>query len=86
MIATTRPEQISALNILPGVVHSISEHAKPAVDVTISCNGEMVTARLTRFSVDSLDLGPGTPVFAIVKSVTFDRHTLFGRAAAGPED
>lgn len=79
MIAVARPEQISALNILPGSVQSISENGSTAVDVVIACKDETITARLTRFSVSNLDLRPGRQVHAIIKSVTFDRHTLFDR-------
>ena len=50
-------------------------------DVAIDCNGEAVTARITRQSGETLGLTPGKPVFAVVKSVTFDSANTT-RAAA----
>ena len=76
MLATKAPENISALNVMAGVVADIGVGDGPAVDVRLDCNGEALLARLTRYSVDHLGLQPGTPVFALVKSVAFDRHPL----------
>jgi molybdate transport system ATP-binding protein len=39
-------------------------------------------ARLTRYSVERLGLAPGTPVYALVKSVALDRRSLSGPLAA----
>lgn len=77
MIATEEPRALSALNVLSGTVESVVEAAGPVVDVKVRCGAEIITARLTRYSVDHLDLTAGKPVYAIVKSVSFDRHTLF---------
>jgi len=73
IVATERPRGLSALNILPGTVTSIRRGVDPFADVLIDCNGQHVAARITRQSSDTLGLQPGLPVFAIVKSVTFDR-------------
>ena len=45
----------------------------PFADVLIDCNGEVITARITRQSAEMLGLAPGLDVFAVIKSVTFDR-------------
>ena len=37
-------------------------------------------------SVEQLKLEPGMPVFAVVKSVAFDRHNLSGPLRAGRAD
>jgi hypothetical protein len=42
----------------------------------LDCSGEALVARLTRYSAERLALRAGTPVFAIVKSVSFDRESL----------
>lgn len=73
IVATERPRGISALNILPGHVAGIASGNGHVADVTIDCNGEAVSARITRQSAEMLGLAPGLPVFAVVKSVTFDR-------------
>ncbi len=49
----------------------------------IDCNGQTVTARITRQSAGVLGLAPGLPVFAVVKSVTFDRANTTGAIAGG---
>jgi molybdate transport system ATP-binding protein len=84
MLATRAPEGVSALNVMAGVVADIGAGDGPAVDVRIDCNGEALLARLTRYSVAQLRLQPGTPVFALVKSVAFDRHPL--RSGGADED
>jgi molybdate transport system ATP-binding protein len=81
MLATRAPEGVSALNVMAGVVADIGAGEGPVTDVRLDCNGEGLLARLTRYSVDQLQLKPGMPVFALVKSVAFDRHPLrFGGA------
>jgi molybdate transport system ATP-binding protein len=78
MLAKTAPVDVSALNVLPGVVADIGAHDGPIVEVRLDCNGEALLARLTRYSVERLGLAPGTPVHALVKSVALDRRSLSG--------
>ncbi|MER2508737.1 MAG: molybdenum ABC transporter ATP-binding protein [Amaricoccus sp.] len=74
MLALDRPERISALNVLPAVVRSINE-APGATDalVQLDAGGDGLLARVTRRTVVSLSLAPGTPLWAVVKAVSFDR-------------
>jgi molybdate transport system ATP-binding protein len=72
IVATERPSGISALNILSGRIASVGSAGGYFADVVIDCNGKAVTARITRQSSEMLGLEPGKPVFAVVKSVTFD--------------
>lgn len=76
MIATSRPAEISALNILPGTVTEIGGGAAPVTEVQINAGGDVLLARVTRRSVAELRLAPGRPVFAVVKTVAIDRHSL----------
>jgi molybdate transport system ATP-binding protein len=78
MLARSEPADLSALNVLPGVVSAIGADDGPIVEVRVDCNGEALIARLTRYSVERLGLAPGTPVFALVKSVALDRRSLGG--------
>jgi molybdate transport system ATP-binding protein len=78
MIANARPEGLSALNVLPGRV-TMLDAADGLVDVGLDCGGVRLAARLTKKSVDALRLAPGVQVYAVIKSVTFDRDAL-GRA------
>jgi molybdate transport system ATP-binding protein len=79
MIATTLPDGLSALNVLPALVTALEQGGEGAVAVGLDCSGVRLTARLTRKSVDALGLEPGRKVYAVIKSVALDRDTL-GRA------
>ena len=76
MISTRRPEGLSALNVLRGVVAELGPQRGPILDVRIDCGGQAILARLTRRSVESLGLLQGKPVYAVIKTVGFDRQTL----------
>ncbi|MGA7324365.1 MAG: molybdenum ABC transporter ATP-binding protein [Rhodomicrobium sp.] len=78
MIALQRPDAMSALNVIPAQVEEIGPKNGPAVDIKLNCSGEALVARLTLRSVEKLSLTVGTPVFAIVKSVAFDRAAVGG--------
>lgn len=69
---------LSALNILQGIVAENDGRDGPIVEIRIDCSGEALIARLTSYSVERLQLAPGTAVFALVKSVAFDRRSLSG--------
>jgi molybdate transport system ATP-binding protein len=73
MISLQRPEDISALNVLAGRIASITPTATAQADIRLDCNGALLMARLTAKSVDRLALVPGRPVYAVVKSVSFER-------------
>ncbi len=78
MLARSLPSDVSALNILPGIVSEIGSHDGPIVEIRLDCNGEALLARLTRYSVERLGLVSGVPVFALIKSVALDRRSLSG--------
>jgi molybdate transport system ATP-binding protein len=78
MLARSAPEDLSALNVLPGIVADIAGHDGPILEVRLDCSGEALIARLTRYSVERLGLAPGAHVFALVKSVALDRRSLSG--------
>jgi molybdate transport system ATP-binding protein len=69
MLALTRPEGISANNILPVSVAAIGVDGVHA-DVQLRLGEAHLLARITRRSLERLDLAPGMPVFAVIKSVT----------------
>ncbi len=76
MISTRAPEGLSALNVLRGVVAELGPCDGPVLDLRLDCGGEAILARLTRRSVETLGLAKGTPVYAVIKTVGFDRQTL----------
>ena len=81
MLAKSAPTDLSALNIVPGVVTDMAG-AGPGmgaiVEIKLDCNGDVLIARLTRYSVERLGLAPGQQIHALVKSVALDRRGLSG--------
>jgi molybdate transport system ATP-binding protein len=74
MLSLRPPEEISALNVLSGQVAGIAPTTNGAqADIRLDCNGAILMARLTAKSVQRLALVPGKPVYAVIKSVSFER-------------
>jgi len=73
ILALEPPSRISVHNMLEGRIIELGEAAGPSRDVKIDLGGSFLLARVTQHSVDRLGLTIGTPVFALVKSVAFDR-------------
>ena len=69
MLALERPNAVSANNVLAAMVADIRADGTNA-DVQLSLGGAHMIARITSRSVERLGLRPGTPVFALIKSVT----------------
>jgi molybdate transport system ATP-binding protein len=75
-LATVRPQSISMLNVIAGTVAALGEPAGASVDVRVDAGGTDLIARITRRSVAELGLEPGRSVFALVKAVAIDRHSV----------
>src|SRR4051812_34108508 len=84
MIAVEPPHGLSALNVLPGIVAEIGHADGPIVDIRLDCAGEALAARLTRRSVETLGLEPGRQVYAVIKSIAFDHHSIAGSIPDAP--
>ncbi|MGA8400527.1 MAG: molybdenum ABC transporter ATP-binding protein [Stellaceae bacterium] len=80
MIALAPPENLSALNVVPGTVAEIAAGDGPIVQMRLDCAGEALIARLTRRSVETMGLIPGLKVHAVIKSIAFDHHAFAGAA------
>lgn len=76
MLALSRPEEISALNVLPALISGVRREEGAYAEVQVMMAATPLVVRLTRQSVDRLGLKPGQSVFAIVKSVAIDRRSL----------
>ena len=76
IISCERPGAMSALNVIEAVVAEIGPLDGAGIEIRLNAHGEALVARLTRYSVERLDLRIGTPVFAVVKSVSFGRESL----------
>ena len=75
-IATQKPEGISFRNILSGNISGIDEGADSAfATVSIDIAGESLRAELTRHAIRDLGLANGVPVFALLKTASFDARS-----------
>lgn len=76
-LATERPDHISIRNILSGTILSVVEEEERAfAETLVDIGGQHLRARLTREAVAALGLQPGTRVYALIKSIAFDRRLL----------
>lgn len=73
LVATVRPEGLSALNILEGLISAIEPDDQGTVRVRIRTGDETVLARITALSAERLSLSVGQPVFAVLKTVSMER-------------
>ena len=69
MLSLTRPEGISALNILAARVTALHDGQGPGVMVQLAAGADLILARITRRSAEALALAPGTECYAVIKSV-----------------
>ena len=72
MVATRPPSDLSALNVLEGKVAEVGDGDAASVEIRLDCRGESLVARLTRHSVERLDLHAGRQVYAVVKAVAIE--------------
>ena len=70
ILSRNRPEGLSALNILPATVTELRLGDGPGALVQLRAGEDLLLARITRRSVEALELAAGTPCFAILKSVS----------------
>ena len=91
-LARTRPAATSIRNIFPGRIVEIAPDHGPLADIRLDIGppGEPVAlwARITRRSLQELELAPGVEIFALLKTVALDRTSLgrYDASAAFRED
>lgn len=76
-LALKKPEQISIRNILPATY--LGAHGPSGatfVEVRLGLAGRTLTARITRAALADLAPEPGAQVYALIKSVSFDRRMV----------
>lgn len=74
MLALVKPEGLSALNILEGRIADVSEGEDGMVTIQVDCGGDIIQSRITDLSRERLQLEPGKPVHAIIKSAALDPY------------
>ena len=73
-LSTRRPRAISIRNVLPGTVVAIREQPDSAyAEALVDIGGGRLRARITREAAADLALRSGKRVFALVKSISFER-------------
>ena len=75
-IALEEPRGISVLNCFRGRIAQVGAEPGASVDVRIDVAGTPILARITRHSAERLRLAEGLEVWALVKSVSLDRHSV----------
>lgn len=84
ILSRTRPEGLSAQNILGGTVAEIVAGKGPAVTVHVRVGDHEILARITRRAADQMALQPGDPVHAILKSMSVARDHVARTPVAAP--
>lgn len=83
ILSRTAPQGLSALNILPATVTDLRTGAGPGALVQLRAGQDDILARITRRSATALGLAPGSPCFAILKSVSVAQGSI-GTTLARP--
>jgi molybdate transport system ATP-binding protein len=74
-LATHRPRGVSIQNVLAGRVYEVREEPEsPFAEVLVDLGPHRLLARVTRHSLHDLGLAGGSPVFALLKSVSLTRR------------
>jgi molybdate transport system ATP-binding protein len=74
-LATELPRGLSIRNVLPVQIRSIEANGQsPFAEVVLAFGDKVLRARISRISIVELGLEPGMPVYALVKSIAFDRR------------
>jgi len=73
MLSLEEPQGISALNCWPAVVREVRVGSGPGALVQLDAGGNQVLARVTRRSVQALDLRAGMAIWAVLKAVSVAR-------------
>ncbi|SUZ33471.1 Maltose/maltodextrin import ATP-binding protein MalK [Roseibaca ekhonensis] len=80
ILSRTRPEGLSALNILPGTIQDIRAGDGPGTIVALDTAAGRVLARITQRSAAAMALEVGATVFAVVKTVSVASGDIGGGA------
>lgn len=79
ILATSKPEGLSALNKLQGTVESIRAGEGPGAIVSVQTPAGIVLARVTRRSVAALNLSAGQSCYVVIKTVALAPQDVGGR-------
>ncbi len=76
-VALNKPRGISIRNVLAASVERVAvDGGSPFAEIFLTLRSARIRARLTRDAVEELNLAAGMQVFALIKSVSFDRRIV----------
>ncbi|MDP2122481.1 MAG: molybdenum ABC transporter ATP-binding protein [Hoeflea sp.] len=78
ILSRTRPEGLSALNVLPATVTLVRLGEGPGAIIQLRAGDDLLLARITRRSALALGLAPGVACFAILKAVAVAQTNVGG--------
>lgn len=78
MLSRTRPEGISALNILEGQVVQVEKGPGPGALIALETKAGRVMSRVTKRSLGALGLTEGVRCFAVIKTVSIAPENISG--------
>ncbi len=78
LLSRRRPEDISALNVLPGRVVEVHTGRGPGAIVSVQTGAGRLLARITRRSEQALGLKPGISCYAVIKTVAIAPEDIGG--------
>lgn len=80
VLATEPPAHLSIRNAFAGKVVELGPPRGPLIDLKLDIGSAdepvMLWARITQRALEDLQLAPGKPIYALVKTVALDRHSL----------
>ena len=76
ILATQKPQDLSALNVIEGTIHSMRSGDGPAVLVAVDTKLGRILTRVTRRSAHLLGLNEGRAVYAILKTLSVAREDI----------
>ena len=78
ILSRQRPEGLSALNILPGVIDQLRSGDGPGAIASLTTPAGPLLARITLRSAQALGITPGADCFAVVKTVSIAPEDVGG--------
>ncbi len=86
-LATRKPEGISIRNVLKGTVAQIAPETDTAfAETLVDIGGGRLRARITREALAQLAISEGSSVYALIKTISFDRRTVAAGRDAGADE
>ncbi len=75
-LALELPRATTFRNIVSGRITRIMEHDDALAEVSLDAGGATILARITQQSAHELNLREGTQVYALIKAIALDRHSV----------